>query len=91
MADETIVNSQPADSPATHTTIIHETPRSGGSGMGVIMALILLVVVIGGIYLFTQNSSESAKDNAIAEAASDVGNAATKVGDAAEDAVTTNK
>ncbi|EJL34679.1 hypothetical protein [Novosphingobium sp. AP12] len=89
MADETVVT-PPSDAPATHTTIIHESPRSS-SGMGIIMALILLVVVVGGIYLFTQNSSESRKDNAIAEAAGDVGNAATKVGDAAENAVNTSK
>jgi len=86
MASEPPVNTPPSDAPATHTTIIHETPRSS-SGIGIIMALILLVVVVGGIYLFTQHSSESVKDNAIAEAANDVGNAATKVGDAAENAV----
>ncbi|WP_404480727.1 hypothetical protein [Novosphingobium sp. BL-52-GroH] len=90
MADETIVTPPPADAPATHTTIIHEAPPRS-SGLGIIMALILLVVVAGGVYLFSQNSSESAKDNAIAEAANNVGNAATKVGDAAEDAVNTNK
>lgn len=89
MADETVVT-PPSDAQATHTTIIHESPRSS-SGMGIIMAVILLVVVAGGIYLFTQNSSETTKDNAIAEAAGDVGNAAAKVGDAAEDAANTNK
>ncbi|MFC0205498.1 hypothetical protein [Novosphingobium soli] len=89
MVDETVTTQRPADPATTHTTVIHEN-RSSGSGMGIIMALILLVVVIGGIYLFSQNS-EVAKDNAVAEAASDVGNAATKVGDAAQDAVSTEK
>lgn len=91
MADETIVTPPAADTPATHTTIIHEAAPRSSSGMGIIMAMILLVVVIGGVYLFSQTSRESARDNAIAEAASDVGNAATKVGDAAQDAVNTNK
>ena len=90
MADETFETARQAEAPATHTTIIHEAPRSS-SGIGIIMALILLVVVVGGIYLFSKTSGESVRDNAIAEAASDVGNAATKVGDAAENAVNTNK
>lgn len=90
MADETIETHTASNAPPTHTTIIHETPRSSSS-MGIVMALILLVVVVGGIYLFSQNSGESAKDNAIAEAASSVGDAATKVGDAAEEAVSTSK
>lgn len=90
MADD-IYTTRPADAGATHTTVIHEG-RSSGSGMGIIMAVILLVAVIGGIYLFSQNNaSEAVKDNAIAEAANDVGNAASKVGDAAQDAVDTNK
>jgi hypothetical protein len=55
--------------------------------MGIFLAVILLVAVIGGIYLFSQSSSsEAAKDNAIAEAANDVGNAASQVGSAAESA-----
>lgn len=89
MAEETITTERPADTAAGHTTIIHET-RSGGSATGIVMALVLLVAIIGGIYLFSQNS-ETAKDNAIANAASDIGSAATKVGNAAEDAVKTDK
>lgn len=87
MADETIPPQRPADpAPTTHTTVIRETPRSS-SGVGIVMAVVLLVAVVGAIYLFSQTSnSEAAKDNAIAEAASDVGNAASKVGDAAQDA-----
>lgn len=88
MADETITTERPADAAPAHTTIIRET-RSGG-GTGIVMALVLLVAIIGGIYLFSQNS-ETAKDNAIANAASDIGNAANKVGNAAEDAVSTEK
>ena len=53
----------------------------------VLIAIVLLIAVIGGLYLFSQNSSsENAKDNAVAGAAQDVGNAATKIGNAAENA-----
>ncbi|MCJ2177086.1 hypothetical protein [Novosphingobium album (ex Hu et al. 2023)] len=85
MAEQTVTTDSPAaPAPAVHTTVIRE--RQGGT-MGILMALILLVAVIGAMYLFGMNSSnENAKNNAIAEAASDVGNAATKVGNAAEDA-----
>lgn len=70
----------------THTTVIHEK-GSSGSGMGIIVAVILLLAVIAGIYLFTQTSStEAAKDNAITNAANSVGNAADQVGNAAQDA-----
>ena len=70
----------------THTTVIHET-RSSGSGAGIVLALVLLVAVIGGIYLFSQTTdSEVARDNAVAEAAGEVGNAASQIGDAAQEA-----
>jgi hypothetical protein len=90
MADE-IATEQPATgAPANTTTIIRETRSS--SGTGIIMAVILLIAVVGGIYLFSQTTaSESVKDNAVAEAANNVGTAATKVGDAAQDAVSTSK
>lgn len=82
MADET----EGRREEATHTTVIHER-GSSGSGMGIIVAVILLLAVIAGIYMFTQNSStEAAKDNAITNAANSVGNAADQVGDAAQDA-----
>lgn len=87
MADDKITTERTAE-PATtaHTTIIRERGSSGG-GMGIFFALVLLIAVIGGIYIFSQNSaSENAKNNAIADAASDVGNAASKVGSAAENA-----
>jgi len=86
MAEEVTTYKTDEAAPATsHTTVIRE--GSGGSGAGIVLALVLLVAVIGGIYLFSQTSaSESAKDNAIAQAASDVGNAASQVGDAAQSA-----
>jgi len=94
MAEETVTTETPAQNPHQtppgHTTIIRETRTTGG-GTGIVMAVILLVAIVGGIYLFSQHNSEAAKDNAIAEAANDVGDAATKVGNAAEDAVQQNK
>ncbi|GFE76457.1 MULTISPECIES: hypothetical protein [Novosphingobium] len=74
------------EAPTTTTTIIRERGSSGGA-TGIVMALILLVVVAGGIYLFSKGTqSETAKDEAITEAANNVGAAADKVGDAAQDA-----
>lgn len=77
------------DNGSTHTTIIDDGRSGGGSGW--LFALILLVAVIGGFYLWSRyGDSEAAKDNAIAGAARDVGNAAEQVGDAAEEAVKKN-
>lgn len=86
MAEETITtHTAPETAAPSHTTVIRERRSSGG--MGIVMALVLLVAVVAGIYLFGQtSSSEAAKNNAIAEAASDVGNAASQMGNAAESA-----
>lgn len=68
----------------THTTVVTDEPRRRGSS-GWIIALVLILAVIVGIYLFTQTSgAEVAKDNAIAEAASEVGDAAQQAGDAVD-------
>lgn len=70
----------------THTVVTDDGARRGGSGW--LIALVLIVVAIVGLYLFTQQSdSEIARDNAIAEAAGQVGDAAQDVGEAAKDAV----
>lgn len=85
MARETVSTNQPLDSGSTHTTVIHET-RS--SSLGIVVALILLVAAVVAIYYVSRNSaSETARDSAVAEAAGDVGDAAAKVGNAAEEAV----
>lgn len=66
------------------TTIIRET-RSGG-GAGWVIAIILVVALVAGIWLFNRySSSETAKNNAITAAAQNVGNSARDVGDAARD------
>ena len=59
----------------------------GGSGFGMIIGLLLLgALVVGAYLLFANNSSEERKDNAVAEAAGNVGEAAQKAGDAVEKA-----
>ncbi len=74
------------DTHTTHTVITDGEPRSGG-GAGWLIAIILIVAVIAGIFLFTNMSgSEVAKDNAIENAANNVGDAAQQVGDAAQNA-----
>ena len=66
-------------------TVIVETP-SRGSGAGWIIALVMIVALVVGVVFFTQvSNSEAAKDNAVANAAQDVGQAARSVGDAAND------
>lgn len=73
----------------THTVVDDDGARRGGSGWLIALALIVLALV--GFYLFSQqNNSEIARDNAIAEAAGDVGEAAQNVGEAAKDAVDPN-
>ena len=79
MAEERIteVHSPSGETHTTHTTVIGDEPRSRG-GVG------------GAIWFFSgANQSEIAKDNAVAEAADDVGNAAGQVGDAARDVADT--
>lgn len=71
----------------THTVVTDGgARRSGGSGW--LIALVLIVIAIVGFYLFSQqNKSEVARDNAVAEAAGQVGDAAQDVGNAAKEAV----
>ena len=72
----------------THTShTVVDRDRGGGSGW-VIAIILILALLIGGYFLMRGTNSEVARDNAVAEAAGDVGDAAQKVGDAAEDAVT---
>ena len=68
----------------THTVV----DRSGSGGSGWLIAIILLLAVLAGGYFLMQGTNASAnKDNAIAGAASDIGDAAQKVGSAADNAV----
>ena len=68
----------------THTVV----ERSGSGGSGWLIAIVLiLAVLVGGYFLMQGTTASTNKDNAIAGAASDVGDAAQKVGNAAENAV----
>lgn len=84
MAEERITTVHAPDGDTTsHTTIV----REGGGGAGWLVAIVLVLALVAGIYLFARtNGSETAKNNAVAEAAHEVGQAANKVGNAAQEA-----
>lgn len=69
----------------THTVITDgETRRGGGSGW--LIAIVLIIALVAGFFIFSNMSgSEVAKDNAVENAANNVGQAAQSVGDAAKD------
>ncbi|KHL25959.1 hypothetical protein PK98_05165 [Croceibacterium mercuriale] len=89
MADERIVTTEtPEGASHTHTTIITEGPsrRSNGTALFGVIALLLIAAIA--VWAFsTFGSAEAAKDNAIANAAGEVGEAAGQIGDAAKEAV----
>lgn len=67
---------------------IVEVERPSGGGSGWMIAVVLILALVVGLLIFSNMSNSSVrKDNAIAEAASDVGSAATKAGNAAGNAV----
>lgn len=72
----------------THTThtLVTDNDRRGGGTNWLIVLLVLVVAVVGIFFLTQMNSSEVAKDNAIADAAGEVGEAADQVGEAAQNA-----
>ena len=90
MTDERITEIREDDGPANiRTTIIRDIPeRKRGSGGVLILVLVLAAIAALALVVFSQMSSaESAKDNAVADAAEDVGNAASQVGNAVEEGV----
>lgn len=89
MSDERITTYEtPAAERSTErTTIIHDAPSRGSGGAVWIFGIILLIAVLAVVYfLSTQSDSEVVRDNAVAGAAEQVGDAAQKVGTAAENA-----
>ncbi|WP_121119276.1 hypothetical protein [Croceibacterium ferulae] len=87
MVEERIVTTEtPEGSSHTHTTIVTDgaSRRSGGVAIIGVIALLLVAAVI--VWAFsTMGGAEAAKDNAIANAAGEVGEAAGQIGDAAKD------
>jgi uncharacterized protein HemX len=88
MTEERITQVEtPSGDTHTHTTVVTDAPRSGGGGaMWVIVLLVVVIAAVAVFYLSGMSDSEVAKDNAVAEAAGNVGDAAQQVGDAAQDA-----
>jgi uncharacterized protein HemX len=85
MADERITEVE-TPSGNTHTTVVTDTGRSGGGT--VLIVLVLVVLAALAIWFFAgQRTSEVNKDNAVAAAANDVGDAAQKAGNAVDSAV----
>lgn len=76
----------PSGETHTHTTVISDTPRSGGGATWLILLLLVVVAAVAVFYLSGMSGAEVAKDNAVADAAQDVGDAAGQVGEAAQDA-----
>jgi uncharacterized membrane protein len=86
MSEERVTTYETPESKNT-TTVIHEGPARSGSGMGWLFGIVLLIAVLAVVYLMAVRSdSDVAKDNAIANAATEVGSAARQVGTAAEEA-----
>jgi len=87
MAEERVTEVEsPTGTTHTHTTVVSDEGSGGG---GATWIIVLLLVILAGVaiwYFAGMSGSETAKDNAIAEAASDVGDAAQQAGDAAQEA-----
>jgi predicted secreted protein len=65
---------------------VNTAPASGGGSGVFIMVILLLALAVGGYFFFANSGSEVRKDDAIAEAADNVGAAAEKAGNAVEKA-----
>ncbi|MXP46774.1 hypothetical protein GRI43_05120 [Altererythrobacter luteolus] len=87
MSEERITRTETIDGNThTETTIVRDRePSGGGSKTWVLLAILAIVAVIAFVVFAQVSDAEIARDNAIAGAANDVGEAAQKAGDAAED------
>jgi hypothetical protein len=88
MAEERITEIRSPDGDThTHTTVISDGGGRSCGGALFVIALLIVVALIVGIWAFnTYGGAEANKDNAIANAANQVGDAAHDVGDAAQQA-----
>jgi flagellar basal body-associated protein FliL len=85
MADERITEVE-TPSGHTHTTVVTDGERSSGGATWVIVLVLIVVAAVALWIFFGMSQSEVAENNAVAEAAGEVGDAAGQVGDAAQDA-----
>lgn len=66
---------------------VNTAPAASSGGSGAMIAIVLLfVLAIGGYFVFANSDNEVRKDDAVAEAAENVGAAAEKAGNAVEKA-----
>lgn len=83
MTEERITETE-TPSGETYTTHTIVTERRGGGG-GWIIGIVVLLIAVAGLYFISQMSDfEVGKNNAMTEAAGDVGDAADKVGESAD-------
>lgn len=71
----------------THTTVVTDQPRSGGGTKWIGLLALIAIAVVAFLVFSRMSDAEVAKDNAVADAAAQVGDAAGQVGNAAEEAV----
>lgn len=87
MTEERITRvEEPNGSTHTTTTVVTDNPQRSSGGKGLMFLVALAVLAAVAFLVFSQmGDAEIAKDDAVAEAASDVGNAAQQAGDAVQD------
>ncbi len=85
MTDErTTITRDDAGNSHSTTTIVSDDRRSGGSGMWLIGILVLAALGAIAYFVAQGTAAETAKDNAIGDAAAQVGSAAEQVGETVE-------
>jgi|GEM_PF-689445 len=87
MTEERTTKVEDADgSTHTTTTIVHDNAASGGGSGRWVLLIVLLIAVCAAIWFLNgMSGAEIAKDNAVAEAAANVGDGAQQAGDAVQD------
>ena len=87
MVEERITEVEtPSGNTHTHTTVVSDGERSGGGATWLIVLLLIIVAAVAIWFFSGMSNSEVAKDNAVAEAAGDVGDAAQQAGQAVDEA-----
>lgn len=76
----------PGEGTHSHTTVVSDSPRRGGGGTIIIVIALIALAVLAFVLLVPMRDAEVSRDNAVAEAAGQVGAAASEVGDAARSA-----